>query len=1434
LDIDGLVEELRGQGVELWFESEQLRFRSGEGTLSEDQVSKITASAADIVQHLRAQAATQHKSCELSYGQQAIWLVHQLEPESPVHNLTFVARVHGKLNIEAMKSTVQALVDRHEILRTGYANVEGLARQNIAGAGVGVFKVERLFGRTDEEIDAIIHAEHRRPFDLAGGTVFRVSLLARSETDQILIIALHHIAIDGWSYTILLDEFFKLYRERAGGSPALLPRLSVNYSDYCAWQSEMLAGPEGDRLWEYWRSAIPASRKLLDLPLDRPRPAKRSFEGKAVSFVIEPAMSERVRGLARQEGTTAFVILLACFHVLLYKLSGAEEITVGTPALARKKTPYLRIVGDFTNPLPIRGLVNPGMKFSELIRQLHQTVREAMDAQEFPFSLMVQRLQSKRDPSRSPLFDCIFALHRFHKYKEIDQLMYPVYPIEDGDIVELGGLQLSPYPFNLQEGQYDLSMQIIERGGAFRATLKYSTDLFVESSIGRFTTEYADLVDMVTGDPEVDLGSVRPAATDSTSSGQASSAVRVQASDARSATGGSRPRVLPRDEQVHRFTPDAIGRAAPAMAPLHRLFEARVGQMPDAEAVAAGEELLTYRELNARANRLAHALRQKGVQRNDIVGLTVERNADVAIGILAILKTGAAYLPLDPDYPRDRLAFVVGDAKVRLVLASSKVKASLQLEGAECLDIAAAGSGLPDINLDVASLPDDLAYVIYTSGSTGNPKGVLVTHANVARLFSATDPWFSFGPRDVWTLFHSYAFDFSVWELWGALLYGGRLVIVPYWVSRDPAAFRRLLIDERVTILNQTPSAFRQLIQADLDEAPASYALREVIFGGEALVLQSLKPWIERYGDANPRLVNMYGITETTVHVTYRPITRMDVDAGRGSVIGVPIPDLYIRLLDEDGKPVPDGVPGEIWVGGAGVANGYLNRPELTAQRFVTDPLDSSGSARLYRAGDLARRLPDGDLEFLGRADSQVKIRGFRIELGEIETALAAIAGVGQAVVMAREISDDTRLVAYLIARTGVALPPVGELRTALAKRLPDYMVPAAFVPIDALPLTVNGKIDRDALPMPKRIASDDATPLTEIERRLVEIWKDVLGLEAVGRTDDFFELGGHSLLAVRLLNIVETEFGRRVNLASLFESPTIESLAMTVESDDEREFDFRKVVRLYPSSTRPQLFGINNTGAYYQLARQLGPKWPLTALQLFDPSYPADRMPETIEQVAAQYVQLIRQIQPKGPYNLLSWCAGSILTVEVAHQLLAADEKVPFLAIIEGYAPFQYKRFNWLRSKLAVNSFRVQWNLAEFRKVRSGKLSLREFLTNRRSLQAAASRFKFLRASSQEPAAAAYELWLMESYLNSTAKKHQLKTFPGRIHLFRASEMPKGMFLDELNGWSNYAAQGVEASFIEGDHHSVFRPPGVDQLADKISAALAATAEAVEKSSVK
>jgi amino acid adenylation domain-containing protein len=572
--------------------------------------------------------------------------------------------------------------------------------------------------------------------------------------------------------------------------------------------------------------------------------------------------------------------------------------------------------------------------------------------------------------------------------------------------------------------------------------------------------------------------------------------------------------------------------------------------------VSLGEEILTYRDLDERANRLARHLLAAGVKPGDLVGLCFERSLDLVVALLATLKAGAGYLPLDPSYPAERLAFALEDSGVAVVLTRTDQAGSLPERAgvravavdAEAAAIAARSPQAPAVPAD----PELPAYVIYTAGSTGRPKGVVVPHGHATRLLSATAPWFGFGPEDVWTLFHSYAFDFSVWEIWGALLHGGRLVVVPYWESRSPEAFYALLRDQRVTVLNQTPSAFRQLLWAEetvLGGAPPDLALRYVIFGGEALDLPGLAPWLARHGDERPLLVNMYGITETTVHVTYRPIRRADLAAGRGSVIGVPIPDLTLHVVDRDLEPQPIGVAGEIVVGGEGVARGYLGRPELTAERFVPDPYGPPG-ARLYRSGDLARRLPEGDLEYLGRIDHQVKIRGFRVELGEIEAALSRHPAVSQVTVVVREDAPgNPQLTAYLVPAEGREAG-AGELRGALQAVLPDYMIPAAFVELAALPLTANGKVDRKALPAPdgRLLAGRDfVAPEGPVQERLAAIWAEVLRRERVGARDNFFELGGHSLMATQVLSRMKAAFGVDLPLRAIFDTPTVAGLAEAI-----------------------------------------------------------------------------------------------------------------------------------------------------------------------------------------------------------------------------------------------------------------------------------------------
>ncbi|HLM68307.1 MAG TPA: amino acid adenylation domain-containing protein, partial [Longimicrobium sp.] len=699
--------------------------------------------------------------------------------------------------------------------------------------------------------------------------------------------------------------------------------------------------------------------------------------------------------------------------------------------------------------------------------------------------------------SHAPLFQVVFALRD-----------------AGGAAAALPGVRTVALPPVLDAAKFDLSLGLEAHEGGLRGDLEYSTDLFERATIVRMLGHLQRVLEQVADDADAPISTL--------------------------ALLGRDERALVVDEW------NRVDADYPADRCIHAIFEAQAARTPDAVAVRFEDRALTYRELNEQANRIGHHLLRRGVGPEVRVGLFLERGLDLVAAILGVLKAGGAYVPLDPSYPADRVAFALSDAGVPVLLTQENLRGQLSAaDGIEVISLDASADGIAAESADnpeSGANPESLAYVIYTSGSTGTPKGALIEHRNVARLFSATDAWFGFDHTDVWTLFHSYAFDFSVWEIWGALLYGGRLVVVPWDVSRDPDAFHALVQREGVTVLNQTPSAFRQFIRADVQRG-GELALRNVIFGGEALEPASLREWVDRRGVDAPRLVNMYGITETTVHVTYRPLSRQDVFEGAGSPIGVRIPDLRLYVCDADLRPLPIGVPGELYVGGAGVARGYLNRPELTAQRFIESPF---GAGTLYRTGDRVRWLADGTLEYLGRLDEQVKIRGFRIEIGEIEAALRR-AGVADCAVLVREdVPGDKRLVAYVVGGADA-----DELRAAIRRSLPEYMVPAAFVSLDALPLTANGKLDRKALPAPDFAADEDAyvAPRTQAEGVLAGIVGEMLHVERVGVHDDFFALGGHSLLATRVVSRIREVFGVEMPLRALFEGPSVAELAERVEA---------------------------------------------------------------------------------------------------------------------------------------------------------------------------------------------------------------------------------------------------------------------------------------------
>ncbi len=1037
----------------------------------------------------------------LSFAQERLWFLHQMQPGSASYNISSALRLGGALDAAALERALGEVVRRHEALRTTFAESGGAPVQAIAPFAGFQLAIEDFSELDAADADATVQRraaeEAARPFDLAAGPLFRAVLLRIDEVDHVLLVSMHHAVSDGWSMNVLVRELSALYAAYRDGGESPLADLPVQYADYAVWQRAQLGGDALDRQLAYWRERLAGAPELLELPTDHPRPAVQGHRGASVPIAFSGELLDALQALGQREGATLYMVLLGAFQLLLAKYAGTEDVVVGSPVAGRTRGETEGLIGFFANTLVLRTDLGGDPDFREVMRRVRDVTLGAYEHQEMPFEKLVAELQPERSLAHSPLFQVTFTLEN-----------------ADESPVEMTGLDVRPAGAALDSAKFDLSLGLVATADDLRGGLAYSTDLFERATIERMRGHFRRVLEQVAADADVRLSGI----------GLLDDAERRQVLEAWNGPG------------------DDI---APAPF-VHQAFEAWAERTPDAVAVSFDGRSLTYAALNAWANRIAHALIRRGAGPEVRVGLCVERGMEMVAAILAVLKAGGAYVPLDPAYPAERLAWMLADAGVPILLTQESLRAVLPArDGVEVITLDGAADSLAaerGENPGVAVAADTLAYVIYTSGSTGTPKGVGVEHGNLARLFAATEPWFGFGADDVWTLFHSYAFDFSVWETWGALRYGGRLVVVPHHTTRDPESFHALVQAEGVTVLNQTPSAFRQFIRADAQRG-GPLALRTVIFGGEALEPASLREWVDARGDDQPRLVNMYGITETTVHVTYRPLSREDVFAGGGSPIGVRIPDLQLYVLDAARRPLPVGVPGELYVGGAGVARGYLHRPELTAERFIQNPF---GAGRLYRTADRVRWLADGTLDYRGRLDAQVKIRGFRIELGEIESALLGHADVGEAAAVVREdVPGDARIVAYVVGDADAE-----SLRAHLSARLPEYMVPAAFVAVDALPLTPNGKLDRKALPAPDFASAEDAyvAPRTPVEAVLAGIWADVLRVERVGVHDGFFALGGHSLLATQVVSRIRETLAVELPLRALFEGPTVGALAAAVE----------------------------------------------------------------------------------------------------------------------------------------------------------------------------------------------------------------------------------------------------------------------------------------------
>lgn len=1187
-----------------------------------------------LAQLLAQQGARQVSEHPVSRGQQALWFLHEAAPESPAYTVVCALRLRGALDMAALQRALQRIVDRHQQLRASFhMQADGRLIQRIHGWREVALPRTQVSLASDAELEQLLTAAVARPFDLAQGPLFRPELFQIGPQDYALLLSVHHIVFDGWSLWLVMDELRQAYAAEVQGGDLGWSPLPMNYVDHLIAQEAMIAGPDADAALTFWRERLAGAQGVLDLPLDAPRPPVRAVRGESLRFALPPALSQSLGGLARDLGTTTFSLLLGAWQILLARWSGQDAVPVGTRSAGRGDPRAAGVVGYFVNPVVIAGHVDRAARASDYLRATHAGVLEALAHDALPFPTLVERMQVPRDPSTTPLFQASFVLQKAQRGGGAMEMMA-------GRAADWAGLGVAFIDLHQQAGQFDLDLDMFEVGDSLRGVLKYDAALFHPDSIARLAENFATLLTALAEDcdrPIDDLPIVGAASLD----------------------------------QIARFSAP-VAEAIPATECVHETFQRQARATPDATALICEGRSLSYDALNRRANRLAHRLIAEGVRPGDLVGLCSDREFDIMVGILGILKAGAGYLPLDPALPEDRVNYIIGDSKARVIVHQDSQQGVVANAGARLIALVdgQCPGDWPDTDPEGLADLDGRIYVMYTSGTTGRPKGVQLTHRNVARLFLNTAHWYRFGADDIWCLFHSFAFDVSVWEMWGALCHGGQLVIVPYLVSRSPALFVDLVRDHGVTILNQSPSAFKLFVAEEgARPQPERFVMRAIVFAGEALDLQSLRPWAARHGDEMPLIVNMYGITETTVHASYRVTRKADLERAR-SQIGVAIPDLRLDLLDHRLRPVPIGATGEIHVSGPGLSLGYLGRPELTAEKFVTGP----DGVLYYKSSDLARYTPDGDIEYLGRNDKQVKIRGFRIELGEIEGALCRHPDVQSAIAVTQDHpGQGRRIVAYVVMRAGAM--DERALRAHLAQALPDYMMPAVFMAIDDIPLTGNGKLNHALLPEPV-LHRDEAEAMTPprnpAEVRLAAIWERVLGVAPIGMRDDFFRLGGHSLLAVHLMSEIGTAFGQKLPTAVLFRNPTIEQMAEHLGTDTAAPWS--PVVPMNTGADDlPALFcvagGGGNTLYYQGLASGLVGRLRFYGLQLRGTDglhAPHD----SVEAAARDMVAAMRQVQPQGPYLLAGHCFGALVAYEIARLLEAGGETVAHVVVMDAPAP--------------------------------------------------------------------------------------------------------------------------------------------------------------------
>jgi amino acid adenylation domain-containing protein len=1294
----------------------------------------------------------------LSFAQEQIWLHCQFAKDLYNESVTVYRR--GPLDVPTLRRSLAEMIRRHEAWRTTFKVVDGRPVQIVQPPYEPGLEVVDLRGLAAAEREAealrIGRERARVPFDMERGPLLRAMLVQFGDEEYRLYLFLHHIIFDGFSvYNVFLPELVSVYKAFLAGQASPLGELQLQYADFADWQRKSLGEAELNQSRAYWSSQLDGELPVLELPTDHPRPALQSFRGAMHRFAFPKSLSESLHQLANREHTSFFTTVLACFAALLRRYSAQEDFVLGTVTSGRKHTELEALLGCFQNPLALRLRLAGDPTFRELLTHTREVTLSALSHDNAPFERLVEELSVRRDTSRNPIFPVMFSL-------------VPPTPVFEA------GWDLNQLDLEIGTAKFDLDLELDDRPTGLQGRFVYCTDLFDDSTITRMAGHLQTMLEAIVADPEQKISQLA----------MLSAAEQRQFADW-NRTETEYPRELC----------------------MHELVEAQVARMPNANAVEHGSLALMYRELNERANQLAHFLAKRGIGPESKVGICLRRSLELPVALLAVLKSGAACVPLDPAYPKERLTYMLEDSQTSLVLTQAGLLAEVTDFDAEVVNLDAdwkmfAAESREDVRSGVK--PENLAYVIYTSGSTGKPRGVLLTHGGLVNHNVAASKLFGITPADRMAQFASISFDIAVEEIFPTWIAGGALVVREEDASLAVGDFLRWVAEKRVTALD-LPTAYWHELVRELSESSLRLpeSLRIVIVGGEKASSAALTTWRKLAGP-RVRWVNTYGPTETSVIVTlFEPKASEEIPAVLP--IGRPIANTRIHILGKNLQRLPVGIAGDLYVAGPGLARGYLNRPEITAEKFIQDPFSQNPTARMYKTGDLARYLASGEIEFAGRTDDQVKIRGYRVELEEIEAVLGSHVGVREVVITAREnASGEKSLVAYVVpAREQV--PTASELRSYLKQKLPHYMVPSAFVLLEAMPKTPNGKVDKRGLPAPK--ASDFAeaqeyvAPTNELETQLTKIWETVLDKTPIGIRDNFFELGGHSLLAARLMHRIEQSLGQRLPLAALLHAPTVEQLSGLLRQE-QWSSSWSSLVAIQAEGSRPPFFCVHGVGGnvvgFRDLARHLGPDQPFYALQPQGLDGKRECL-TSIPEMAKRYMQEIRKIQPEGPYRIGGYSFGGLVAYEMAQQLEAQGEEMALLALFDTYPGKVQSRGSQLKN-LAGLPLKEQISFV----VKKGSFVM---MTLRKRLE-----LRMLPRALRN----------VKQACETAAALYDVEPYKGRVTLFRVKEKSVGSLNDPYTIWWRVAAGGVDLREISGDHLSLLKEPQVRFLGQELSDCLA------------